>query len=89
MFLDLLLFLAIGLIAGWFAGLLLRGRRLAWRTNLVAGLLGAMVGGGVLPLLGLSARGLIGELLLATVGATCVLLAVSLSLMKRTDARRA
>lgn len=46
--------------------------------NIVLGVVGALVGGSVFQFLGLSASGLIGSILTATVGAVVVLLGVGL-----------
>lgn len=46
--------------------------------NIVLGVVGALVGGSVFQFLGLSASGLIGSILTATVGAVVVVLGVGL-----------
>ena len=70
---SLLWFLLIGLIAGWLAGLLTKGRGLGLANDLIVGVLGAFLGGLLFWLIGLSATGLIGSLIMATVGAVLVL----------------
>ncbi|MGO9572310.1 MAG: GlsB/YeaQ/YmgE family stress response membrane protein [Desulfomonilaceae bacterium] len=66
-------FLVIGLIAGWLAGMITKGRGFGLFINLVVGVLGALLGGFLFGLLGLSAHGLIGSLVMAVVGAVVLL----------------
>ena len=73
---NLLIFLAIGGIAGWLAGLLLKGGGYGLLVNIVIGVIGSVVGGFAFGLLGLSASGLLGSIITATVGAVLLLLIV-------------
>jgi uncharacterized membrane protein YeaQ/YmgE (transglycosylase-associated protein family) len=66
----------IGLLAGWLAGKITRGRGFGCLTNLLLGLIGAVIGGWLFTLAGIQAYGFIGSLAAATVGAV-VLLAVA------------
>jgi len=75
---SLLVFLAIGGIAGWLAGLLLKGGGYGLLVNIVIGIIGSVVGGFAFGLLGLSASGLLGSIITATVGAVLLLLIVGL-----------
>jgi uncharacterized membrane protein YeaQ/YmgE (transglycosylase-associated protein family) len=70
---SLVWFLLIGLIAGWLAGLLTKGRGLGLANDLIVGVLGAFLGGLLFWMIGLNATGLIGSLIMATVGAVLVL----------------
>jgi uncharacterized membrane protein YeaQ/YmgE (transglycosylase-associated protein family) len=70
---NLVWFLLIGLAAGWLAGLLTKGRDLGLVNDLIVGVLGAFLGGLLFWIIGLSATGLIGSLIMATVGAVLVL----------------
>ena len=70
---SLVWFLVIGLTAGWLAGLLTKGRGLGLANDLIVGVLGAFLGGLLFWVIGLSATGLIGSLIMATVGAVLVL----------------
>ena len=49
-------FMVIGLIAGWLAGMITKGRGFGVFINLVVGVLGALLGGFLFGLLGLSPR---------------------------------
>lgn len=68
----------IGAVAGWLAGTLMKGGGFGLLMNIVLGVVGALVGGSVFQFLGLSASGLIGSILTATVGAVVMLLGVGL-----------
>jgi uncharacterized membrane protein YeaQ/YmgE (transglycosylase-associated protein family) len=59
----------IGILAGWLAGKIMRGRGYGVLIDLLLGLVGSVVGGFVFGLLGLYATSLIGTLLVATAGA--------------------
>jgi uncharacterized membrane protein YeaQ/YmgE (transglycosylase-associated protein family) len=73
---HLIWFLLIGLIAGWIAAHIARGRGFGLLGDLVLGVLGAMIGGFLARALGIAAHGLPGRLALAVVGAVVLLLAV-------------
>jgi uncharacterized membrane protein YeaQ/YmgE (transglycosylase-associated protein family) len=75
---SLLILLLIGAIAGWLAGILMRGRGLGLVGNIVIGILGAFVGSWLLgSVLGVSiGGGLIAAILNATIGAVIVLAVV-------------
>jgi uncharacterized membrane protein YeaQ/YmgE (transglycosylase-associated protein family) len=84
----LILFLLIGIVAGWLASTLMKGRGLGLVGNLVVGVVGAFLGGFLFNVLGLgrflfnvlgiSASGLSGLLITATVGAVVLLLLIRL-----------
>lgn len=81
--LDLLWFLLIGAVAGWLAGQLTKGRGFGLAGNLAVGVLGAVIGGFLFRLLGLSAWGTCGSLIMATIGALVLLYAVKVIQGKR------
>jgi len=70
---SLILFLIIGLAAGFIANSLMRRRNSSIVSNLVLGLAGAFVGGFVLPAIGLRAWGLIGNVIAAIIGSMIIL----------------
>jgi uncharacterized membrane protein YeaQ/YmgE (transglycosylase-associated protein family) len=75
-------FILIGLVAGWLAGLLVKGRGFGAIGDIVVGVLGALVGGILFRSLGASAGGgPIGSSIVATIGA--VLLILTVRLIKR------
>jgi uncharacterized membrane protein YeaQ/YmgE (transglycosylase-associated protein family) len=76
---NFLWFLIIGLVAGWLAGVLMKGGGFGMVGDLVVGVVGAVLGGWLFGALGLSAGGgLIGSLVVATIGAVVLLFLVRL-----------
>jgi uncharacterized membrane protein YeaQ/YmgE (transglycosylase-associated protein family) len=74
--------LVIGAIAGWLAGLIVRGAGFGLIGNIVIGIIGALVAGWLMPQLHIQlASGLLGAIFNATIGAVIIL--VILSLVKR------
>lgn len=73
---NLVIFLIVGALAGWLAGLLTRGGGFGILGNMLVGIVGAIIGGWVFGLLGIATFGLIGVLLTALVGAVLLLFAV-------------
>ena len=74
--------LVIGAIAGWLAGLIVRGAGFGLIGNIVVGIIGALVAGWLLPQLHVElATGMLGSIVDATIGAVVVL--VILTLVKR------
>jgi len=70
---SILIFLAIGAVAGWLAGTIMKGGGFGLVADIIIGILGAIVGGLLFGLLGISAGGLIGSIVTATVGAIVLL----------------
>jgi uncharacterized membrane protein YeaQ/YmgE (transglycosylase-associated protein family) len=68
--------IVIGILAGWLAGQIVKGRGMGLVVDLIVGIIGSLLGGFVFGLLGLAAYGLIGRLVMATVGAVLLLLLV-------------
>ena len=74
--------LVSGAIAGWLAGVIVRGAGFGLIGNIVVGIIGALVAGWLLPQLHVElASGTLGSIVDATIGAVVVL--VILSLIKR------
>ncbi len=71
-------FIIIGILAGFVAGKLMRGGGFGLLVNLVVGVIGAVLGGWVFGLLGITTTGIIGSLITATVGAIILLWVISL-----------
>ncbi len=68
----------IGAIAGWLAGKLMRGGGFGFLINIIVGIAGAIIGGWVFGLIGISASGAIGSFITALVGAVLLLWIISL-----------
>ncbi len=75
---NFLYFAIIGIIAGWLAGQIMKGRGFGLVGNLVVGVLGAILGGWLFSALGISAGGIIGSLIMAVAGAVVLLYVVGL-----------
>ena len=75
---NLLIFLLIGALAGWAAGLVMKGRGLGVLGNIIVGVIGAFLGGWLLPMLGVSFGGNIGLFITAFIGAVVLLALVGL-----------
>jgi uncharacterized membrane protein YeaQ/YmgE (transglycosylase-associated protein family) len=65
--------IAIGILAGFLAGQIMRGRGYGLLLDLVLGLVGAVIGGFVFALFGLHGYGLVGRLVTATAGAAMLI----------------
>jgi len=76
---SVLWFLVVGLVAGWLAGMLVKGGGFGLIGDLVVGVIGAFLGGWLFSTLGASAGGgLLGSIVVATVGAIVLLFLVRL-----------
>jgi uncharacterized membrane protein YeaQ/YmgE (transglycosylase-associated protein family) len=73
---NILVWLIIGLLAGWLAGVVVKGRGFGLLGNIIVGIIGALIGGFVFPLFGLSASGFVGETLFAAGGAILLLVII-------------
>ncbi len=73
MFWGIIIWLIIGIIAGWAAGHITRGRGFGILGNIVVGIIGAVIGGFVFNLVGLASTNIIGSLITAIIGAVIFL----------------
>ena len=79
---SLIVFLLIGAIAGWLAGLIVKGYGFGLLGNIVVGIVGAFLAGLLLPKIGVSiGAGIAGAIIHATIGA--VILLVLLGVVRR------
>lgn len=62
-------FLFIGGVIGWLAGIITRGRGFGIFGDIVIGIVGAMLGGWIAEVLGLSINSSFGEFMMAILGA--------------------
>jgi len=82
---NLLWFCIVGIIAGWLAGVLVKGGGFGLLGDLVVGVIGALLGGWLFTKFGVSTGGgTLGAILVATIGAVILLFIVRL--IKRTPA---
>ncbi|MCL2561355.1 MAG: GlsB/YeaQ/YmgE family stress response membrane protein [Rikenellaceae bacterium] len=76
-------FILIGLVVGWLAGLIVKGSGSGFLLNIVIGIVGAILGGWLFSLIGVSATSWWGSLITALVGAIVLLLIVGLFTRKK------
>jgi uncharacterized membrane protein YeaQ/YmgE (transglycosylase-associated protein family) len=75
---SLLSWLLIGLIAGWLAGKIARGRGFGCITDIILGLVGGVLGGWIFTRLGIVGYGFLFSLAAATLGAVILVAIVHL-----------
>lgn len=76
---SLIVFLVVGAVAGWLAGLIVKGFGFGLVGNIVVGIIGAFVAGWLLPKAGISiGQGIVGAIVHATIGAVILLLVIKL-----------
>jgi uncharacterized membrane protein YeaQ/YmgE (transglycosylase-associated protein family) len=79
---GLVLWIIVGLIAGWLAGKLMRGKGFGVIGDILLGIVGAIVGSWLMGFVGFRVRGgILWEILIATIGA--VVLVGLLRLVKK------
>ena len=77
MLIDVIIWLVIGGVAGWLAGLLVKGYGFGVLGNIVVGIIGAFLAGWLLPLAGfVLVGGIVAEIINAVIGAVILLVAV-------------
>ena len=76
---HLLVFLVIGIIAGFLAGKIMKGAGFGLIGDLIVGVIGAFIGTWVFGLLGISVGGIIGVLVAAVIGALILLYVIRLA----------
>ena len=75
---GIIAWLFLGLVAGWLAGKLSRGRGYGCITDIILGLIGSFIGGWVFTKLGILGGGFIYSLAAATLGAVILVAIVHL-----------
>lgn len=75
---GILAWLLLGLIAGWLAGKIARGRGYGCITDIILGLVGAVIGGWIFTRLGILGGGFLYSLAAATLGAVILVAIVHL-----------
>lgn len=75
---SLIIFLVIGMVAGWLAGVLVKGGGFGLLGDMVVGVLGAFIGGWLFARTGVTTWGIGGLLVTALVGAVVLLIIVRL-----------
>ncbi|MBX3577475.1 MAG: GlsB/YeaQ/YmgE family stress response membrane protein [Rhizobiaceae bacterium] len=76
---SIIVFLIIGAIAGWLAGLIVKGFGFGLIGNIVVGIVGAFIAGWLFPYVGLAfGGGVLASILHATIGAVILLVLIRL-----------
>jgi uncharacterized membrane protein YeaQ/YmgE (transglycosylase-associated protein family) len=74
---DLIVWLIIGAVAGWLAGLIVKGYGLGLIGNIVVGIVGAVIAGWLLPRLGfVLVGGIVAAIINAVIGAVILLVII-------------
>ncbi|TMC15427.1 MAG: GlsB/YeaQ/YmgE family stress response membrane protein [Chloroflexi bacterium] len=71
----ILLWLLVGLIAGFLASVVMRGGGYGVVGDIIVGLVGSLIGGFLANVIGLGSTGLVGSIIIAFIGA-CILIAL-------------
>lgn len=75
----LIILLIVGAIAGWLAGVIMKGYGFGLIGNIIVGIVGAVIGGWLLPRIGIYiGGGIIGSIINATIGAVILLFIIGL-----------
>ncbi len=75
----LIIWLVIGAVAGWLAGLIVKGYGFGLVGNIVVGIIGAVLAGWLLPLVGfVLVGGVIAAIINAVIGAVILLVGIGL-----------
>ena len=76
---SIIVWLIVGAIAGWLAGLIVKGGGFGLLGNIVIGIIGAVVAGWLLPALGIHlGSGIIAAIIDSAIGGVIVLVIISL-----------
>jgi uncharacterized membrane protein YeaQ/YmgE (transglycosylase-associated protein family) len=79
MLINIIIWLVIGGVAGWLAGLLVQGYGFGLVGNIIVGIVGAILAGWLLPLAGfVLIGGIVAEIINAVIGAVILLLIIGL-----------
>ncbi len=71
---SFIIFIAIGALAGWLAGVIMKGAGFGLLWNIIIGIVGGFLGGWLFGVLGLSlGSGNVGDFITSTIGAVVLL----------------
>ena len=77
----ILIFLIVGAVAGWLAGLIVRGVGFGLIGDIIIGIVGAFIAGWLLPQVGVThivRNAIVDQIIFATIGAVILLLVIRL-----------
>ncbi len=76
---NLVVFILVGAVAGWLAGMIVKGFGYGLLGNIVVGIIGAFIAGMVFPAVGLSlGAGIVSAIIHSTIGAVILLFLIKL-----------
>jgi uncharacterized membrane protein YeaQ/YmgE (transglycosylase-associated protein family) len=78
---SILIILIVGAIAGWLAGLIVRGAGFGLIGDIIIGIVGAFIAGWLLPKVGITSivrNAIVDQIIFATIGAVILLLVIRL-----------
>ena len=76
---SIIVWIIVGAIAGWLAGLIVKGAGFGLLGNIVVGIVGAVVAGWLLPYLGITlGGGILAAIIHSAIGAVIVLVIISM-----------
>jgi uncharacterized membrane protein YeaQ/YmgE (transglycosylase-associated protein family) len=79
MLVDLIVWIIVGGVAGWLAGLIVKGYGFGIVWNIVIGIVGGLIAGWLLPMIGIfNIGGIVGAIIYSVIGAVILLLIVPL-----------
>ncbi len=79
MIVDVIVWLIVGAVAGWLAGLIVKGYGFGLVGNIVIGIVGGLIAGWLLPRIGIfNIGGIAGSIIYSVIGAVILLLIVGL-----------
>jgi uncharacterized membrane protein YeaQ/YmgE (transglycosylase-associated protein family) len=74
---SIILFVIIGIVAGWVSGRIVKGKGFGLFRNLIVGCIGALLGGWIFDQLHLTINGLLGSIVAAVIGALILIWLIS------------
>lgn len=75
---DLIIFLVIGAVSGWLAGLIRRGEGFGLFGNIIVGVAGSFLGGLLFRLIGIQDTYFIGTIIISVIGSVILLALVNM-----------
>lgn len=75
---SILIVLLVGAVAGWLAGVIMKGSGFGLVGDIVIGLVGGLIGGWLLPMIGVSFGGIIGAIIMSVIGAVILIFIIRL-----------
>jgi len=78
---PILVWIIAGIVAGWLAGIIVRGTGFGLIGDLIVGLIGGVIGGWLAGILGIQASSLFGQILVAAFGG--VVLVILIRMIRR------